>query len=63
MPERQELTHQRTVGSQRDTVFKLQYAKLSRDSAGRKREERQCDLRPVFQRDRDRIYTVSHFGV
>ena len=31
------------------------YATLSARSRGRDREEEQCDFRPVFQRDRDRI--------
>ena len=31
------------------------YATLSRNTRGREREEPQCDIRPVFQRDRDRI--------
>lgn len=54
MPDRQELTIREQLEA-RETQYLSQYAKLSRDSAGRKREERQCDLRPVFQRDRDRI--------
>ena len=31
------------------------YASLSMNSRGRSREEEQCDIRPVYQRDRDRI--------
>ena len=31
------------------------YAAHSRNSKGRLREEEQCDIRPVYQRDRDRI--------
>ena len=31
------------------------YASLSVNSKGRLRPEEQCDIRPVFQRDRDRI--------
>ena len=31
------------------------YAMLSMNSQGRLKEEEQCDIRPVFQRDRDRI--------
>ncbi len=31
------------------------YAAFSDESAGRDREEEQCDIRPVYQRDRDRI--------
>ncbi len=38
------------------------YAMKSKDSQGRKREEPQCDIRPVFQRDRDRILHERHFA-
>ena len=31
------------------------YASCSCDSRGRDREEPECDIRPVYQRDRDRI--------
>ena len=31
------------------------YASLSCESQGRDREEEQCDIRTVYQRDRDRI--------
>lgn len=37
------------------------YATLSMDSKGRQREEDQCDIRPVFQRDRDRILHCKSF--
>ena len=37
------------------------YAMLSMDSKGRLREEEQCDIRPVFQRDRDRIIHSKSF--
>ena len=37
------------------------YACLSIDSKGRDREEPQCDIRPVFQRDRDRILHSKSF--
>ena len=37
------------------------YAKLSMESTGRGREEEQCDIRPVFQRDRDRILHCKSF--
>ena len=60
MPERQELTIREQLEA-REIQYLSQYAKLSRDSAGRKREERQCDLRPVFQRDRDRILHCKSF--
>ena len=31
------------------------FAMLSENSKGRERPEEECDIRPVFQRDRDRI--------
>lgn len=37
------------------------YACLSVNSRGRDREEAQCDIRPVFQRDRDRILHSKSF--
>jgi len=37
------------------------YASLSMNSKGRIREEEQCDIRPVFQRDRDRILHSKSF--
>ena len=37
------------------------FATLSENSRGRDREEMQCDIRPVFQRDRDRILHCKSF--
>ena len=37
------------------------YAAYSKDSKGRKKEEEQCDIRPVYQRDRDRILHSKSF--
>jgi dGTPase len=37
------------------------YACLSKNSKGRQKEEAQCDIRPVFQRDRDRILHSKSF--
>ena len=37
------------------------YACLSANSRGRDREEPECDIRPVFQRDRDRILHSKSF--
>lgn len=37
------------------------YATLSENSKGRDIEEEQCDIRPVFQRDRDRILHCKAF--
>ena len=43
------------------------YASLSMNSKGRERQEQDCDIRPCYQRDRDRIlysYLIKsiHFG-
>ena len=38
-----------------------EYACLSANSRGRDREEPECDIRPVFQRDRDRILHSKAF--
>ncbi len=37
------------------------YATFSKDSEGREREEEACNVRPVFQRDRDRILHCKSF--
>lgn len=37
------------------------YASLSQNSLGRDREESQCDIRPMYQRDRDRILHSKSF--
>jgi len=37
------------------------YASLSMNSKGRKKEEEPCDIRPVYQRDRDRILHSKSF--
>lgn len=37
------------------------YATFSENSIGRDRPEPQCDIRPVFQRDRDRILHSKAF--
>lgn len=37
------------------------FASLSKNSRGRDRDEPQCDIRPVFQRDRDRILHCKSF--
>lgn len=46
---------------QREQEYLSPYAAKSVDSKGRKREEPQCDIRPVFQRDRDRILHCKSF--
>ena len=45
----------------REEEYLSPYAALSRNSKGREREEPQCDIRPVFQRDRDRILHCKAF--
>lgn len=46
---------------QREKEYLSPYATLSMDSQGRKRAEENCDIRPVFQRDRDRILHGKSF--
>ena len=46
---------------QREKEYLSPYAALSIHSKGREREEEQCDIRPVFQRDRDRILHCKSF--
>ena len=46
---------------ERETKYLSRYATLSRDTKGRVRDEPQCDIRPVFQRDRDRILHCKAF--
>ena len=46
---------------QLETEYLSPYAAHSRDSKGRPRPEEQCDIRPVFQRDRDRILHSKSF--
>lgn len=45
----------------REIDYLSPYATLSKDSRGRKKEEEECDIRPVFQRDRDRILHCKAF--
>ena len=46
---------------EREEEYLSPYATKSRDSRGRERQEPQCDIRPVFQRDRDRILHCKAF--
>ena len=46
---------------QREAQFLSPYAMRSADSAGREHPEEPCPLRPVFQRDRDRILHCKSF--
>lgn len=45
----------------REVEYLSPFATLSSKSKGREREEEQCDVRPVFQRDRDRILHSKAF--
>lgn len=45
----------------REIEYLSPYATLSKDSRGRERQEEECDVRPVFQRDRDRILHCKSF--
>ena len=45
----------------REIEYLSPYATLSKDSRGRERAEEECDIRPVFQRDRDRILHSKSF--
>lgn len=54
----------RTIREQmeeREKEYLSPYAALSIHSRGREREEPECDIRPVFQRDRDRILHCKAF--
>ena len=46
---------------QQEKDFLSPFAQLSSESRGRLREEEQCDIRPCFQRDRDRILHSKSF--
>ncbi len=46
---------------QREREYLSKYAALSANSKGRDKEEPQCDIRPVYQRDRDRIIHCKSF--
>jgi len=45
----------------RENDYLSPYATLSGNSKGREREEQECDVRTVFQRDRDRILHCKSF--
>lgn len=45
----------------REMEYLSEFATHSKDSLGRKQKEEECDLRPVFQRDRDRILHSKSF--
>lgn len=51
----------REKAEQREEQFFSPYASFSTKSRGRDREEAQCDIRTVYQRDRDRILHSKSF--
>lgn len=51
----------RELAEQREKIFFSPYAAFSQNSRGREREEVPCDIRPVYQRDRDRIMHCKAF--
>lgn len=46
---------------EREYDYLSEYAARSKESKGREKEEPECDIRPVFQRDRDRILHCKAF--
>ena len=44
-----------------EKIYLSPYATLSQNTRGREKPEEQCDIRPVFQRDRDRILHSKSF--
>ena len=53
--------HIRETLEQMESEYLSPYAMHSADSRGRLKPEEQCDIRPVFQRDRDRIIHCKSF--
>ncbi len=51
----------REMAEQREEAFLSPYASLSKNSKGRDIPEEPCDIRPVYQRDRDRILHCKSF--
>ncbi len=51
----------RQMQEQRELEYLSKYAAFSSKSRGREIEEEQCDIRPVYQRDRDRILHCKAF--
>ena len=46
---------------QREREYLSEFASLSSESRGRDNKEEECDIRPVYQRDRDRILHSKSF--
>lgn len=51
----------REAAEQREEAYLSPYASLSKHTKGRSVEEAPCDIRPVYQRDRDRILHCKSF--
>ena len=51
----------RETMEQRELALLSPYAAYSRHSRGRDRQEEECDVRTVYQRDRDRILHSKSF--
>jgi len=51
----------REMIEEREELILSPYAALSKNSKGRDTEEPECDIRPVYQRDRDRIVHCKAF--
>ena len=60
MTEKERISVRERVCAYEKNVFSP-YAKCSADTAGRAREEKSCDFRTEFQRDRDRIIYSNSF--
>ena len=51
----------REMAEKREEAYLSQYASFSNRSKGRERQETPCDIRPAYQRDRDRILHCKSF--
>ncbi|MDO5539149.1 MAG: deoxyguanosinetriphosphate triphosphohydrolase [Eubacteriales bacterium] len=51
----------REMAEEREVQYLSKYASLSKNTEGRDREETPCDIRPAYQRDRDRILHCKSF--
>ena len=51
----------REMTEQWETEYLSPYASMSRNTRGRERQEELCDIRPEYQRDRDRILHSKAF--
>ncbi len=51
----------REMAERREEEFLSEYASLSKNTRGRDAEEIPCDIRPAYQRDRDRILHCKSF--